>query len=327
MANSKPAIGLALSGGGVRGLAHIGVLEVLEEAQIPVHYLAGASMGGIIAALYAAGVPVANIRRAAVHAGILDFATPDPQGRGLLGQRKFRQFLAELLGSETLTFADLKIPTTLVAADLETGALVLLREGPLIPAMLATSAFPLVFAPVHHQNRWLVDGGTLNNFPCDVVRCMGADRVIGVDTPIRIQFDLHEPGDEHPRLSFRSLIPISVLSFDWKQPFLIAEGAVGRTLDVINQARLQRCPPDLLINVDLPNTSTFLVDGSEHENIINVGHAEAHKVLRDLRRLRDRPLPPTWRRAWGRFTRRLRRAWAAYHAPEIECFPPDANRR
>lgn len=319
---TPPTIGLALSGGGIRGLAHIGVLEVLEEAQIPIHYLAGSSMGGIIAALYAAGVSPAHMREAGIKAGILDFATPDPHGRGLLGQRKFQQFLIGLLGSESLTFEDLKIPTTLVAADLETGALVLLSEGPLIPALLATSAFPLVFAPVRYGERWLVDGGTLNNFPCDIVRCMGADRVIGVDTPIRIQFALHESDEEHPRLSLRSLFPISVRSFDWKLPFLIAEGAVGHTLDVITQTRMRLCPPDLLLNIDLPNTSTFLVEGSAHEDIISAGHAEARKVLRDLRQLRDRPLPPVWLRRWRRLTQKLRRARDAFNAPEFECFPP-----
>jgi len=322
MPHSKPTLGLALSGGGIRGLAHIGVLEALEAAQIPVHTIAGSSMGGIIGALYAAGVSPSALREAAIKANILDFATPDLHGRGLIGQRKFQSFLTALLGREDLTFADLRIPAVLTATDLESGALVLLREGPLVPALLATSAFPLVFPPVHHQGRWLVDGGTLNNFPCDVARMMGADRVIGVDTPIRIQFELHKPTEEHPRLSLRSFLPLNVRSFDWKQPILIAEGAVGHTLDVLNQARVRCCPPDLLINVDLPNTSTFLVDSSEHERIINVGHAEAQRVLTELRRLRDRPLPPKWRQLWGRFVRRLRRARAAYRAPDFECFPP-----
>ncbi len=322
MPHSRPTLGLALSGGGIRGLAHIGVLEVLEEAQIPVHAIAGSSMGGIIGALYAAGITPSSLREAAIKASILDFATPDLHGRGLIGQRRFQSFLTTLLGREDLTFADLKIPIVLTATDLENGALVLLREGPLMPALLATSAFPLVFPPVHHQGRWLVDGGTLNNFPCDVARAMGADRVIGIDTPIRIQFELHKPEEEHPRLSFRSLLPINVRSFDWKQPILIAEGAVGHTLDVLNRERVRCCPPDLLISVDLPNTSTFLVDSSEHERIINIGHAEAHRVLVDLRRLRDRPLQAGWRQRWGRFARRLRRARAAYRAPDFECFPP-----
>lgn len=324
MSGAKPKLGLALSGGGIRGLAHIGVLEVLEAADVPIHFIAGSSMGGIIAVLYAAGIPLADLREAAINASVLDFATPDPHGRGLIGQRKFRGFLVDLLGCEELSFADLRIPAVVTATDLEGGALVLLREGPVVPALLATSAFPLVFPPVHHQGRWFVDGGTLNNFPCDVVRIMGADRVIGVDTPIHIQFELHQPGDEHPRLLLRTLLPLSLRSFDWKQPFLIAEGAVGHTLEAINQARIRQCPPDLLIHVTLPNTSTFLVDRAEHERIINAGHAEAHRVLAELRRLQSRPLPPAWRLGWGRFMRRLQRAWSAYRAPDVSCFPPSS---
>ena len=88
-----PRIGVAFSGGGVRGLAHLGVLQVLEDAEIPVDCVAGTSMGGIVAGLYAAGVPLDDLIAFSTDVGIVDFAARDRQHRGLLGQRKMSRLL------------------------------------------------------------------------------------------------------------------------------------------------------------------------------------------------------------------------------------------
>ena len=220
---NTPKIGVALSGGGVRGLAHIGVLELLEEIGISIDYLAGTSMGGIVGGLYAAGVSAAELREIGETTSILEVVTPDPNRYGLLGHKRIREFLVTALGSDTLTFDDLEIPLTVIATDVERGELIALNEGPLIPALLATSSFPFVFGPVRYRNRWLVDGGLLNNYPVDVVREMGAERVLGVDTPPSIKLAM--PGEDTPRLSLKSLINPQVNLIDWKTPFLIAESS------------------------------------------------------------------------------------------------------
>ncbi len=312
-------IGLALGGGGFRGLAHIGVLQVLEETGIPIDYLAGTSMGGIIAGLYAAGRSVDDLRRISHEAGILDFATPDPCARGLLGHTKMQHYLAELLGSDSLTFADLRIPTAVVAADVETGERVVLDEGPLIPALLATSAFPLIFGPVHHRGRWLVDGGIVNNLPVDVVCAMGAQRTIAVRVPPRVILASNEEEPAPTRLSLRSLLPFGSRAWDWKIPFLIAESSMGITTSIVDRERLRRCPPDVLLEIDQPNTGTFLTE--KNEIIIARGATAAREALQELRALRDEPLPSPAQRRWREWRERLRRAWAAYRRSLREPFP------
>ncbi|MGC9398732.1 MAG: patatin-like phospholipase family protein [Anaerolineae bacterium] len=314
----KPQIGLALSGGGVRGLAHIGVLEFLEEEQIPIAYLAGTSMGGIVAGLYAAGVPIEKLKQISATMGVLDFATPDPNRYGLLGHKKMQAFFAETLGSADVTFADLAIPTTLIAVDLESGEMVHLNEGPLIPAMLATSAVPLIFGPVRHKDRWLIDGGTINNFPFDVVRTMGADRVLGVHTPMHIQLSL-QPHATRRRLSFNALFSSNTRLLDWKTPFLIAESSIHHTISLIHRQRMTLSPPDLVLSISLPNVGTFTAD--RNIEIVQAGHATAQAHRDKIHKLYESPLPPPWRQRFRELGLRLRRAWQAFRSPPYKPFP------
>ena len=182
-------VGLALSGGGARGLAHIGVLKVLEREGIPVDFLAGTSMGGVIAAAYASGLGVECIEKEALRMGrlrnlitLMDRSLPR---LGLFEGQKVQEYLAGHLGD--ITFDELKIPLALLAVDLETGEEVVLRSGRVADAVRATISLPGVFAPFRLDGRLLVDGGVLNNLPADVVREMGADIVIAVDVGAKIE--------------------------------------------------------------------------------------------------------------------------------------------
>ena len=316
----RAKIGLALSGGGMRGLAHIGVLSVLEEEGIPVDFIAGTSMGGIIALLYAAGVPPKRLREVGEEVHLLQIASPDPSRRGLIGHEKMRAFLARLLGRDDLTFADLQLPALVIATDVETGEMVVLDEGPVIPAMMATSAFPLMFAPVHHRGRWLVDGGTTNNFPFDQVRAMGADRVIGVATPPSVKLGLKESAaTPRRRLERITLLRLFTRPGEWYHPFVIAEASVGHTIALVTRRRMELAPPDLVLTVSLPNVGTF----ASHLNrqIIDAGEQVAREHLAELRALRDAPLPPPWRRHLEDWRSRWRRAVAAWKAPRYRTCP------
>jgi len=262
----------------------------------------------------------------AEHVGLLDIASRGPGLRGLFGHAKIAQLLADLLGSEGITFEDMKIPAAVLAADLETGELVVLNQGPLIPALLATSAFPVMLSPVYHQHRWLVDGGVLNNFPVDLVRQMGADRVLGVDTPPSIHLNIRareekeeEIGRFHlsPRALFSSFTPRTP---DWKLPILIAETAAGFTANLVNETRLRLNPPDVLLTVSLPNVGTFST--GKNVETIEAGRRVARGALPELLRMRDKPLPSATQRRWRDFVRRLRRAWQAYHSPDYTLYPP-----
>lgn len=309
----RPTIGVALSGGGLRGLAHLGVLQVMEEARIPVDVIAGTSMGGIVAGLYATGIGLDKLIAFAGGMGLIDLASPDRHWRGLFCQTRMAAQLAGLLGREDLTFEELRIPAAVVAADLETGELVVLDKGPLIPALLATAAFPMLFSPVRHQGRWLVDGGVLNNLPMDVVRGMGADRVLAVAVPASVRLSLEE-AERPERLSLRGLRILSNRTRDWKLPLLIAEVSSAITVQTINRRRMALCPPDLLLEVRLPNVGLLFGNDGNH-SVIEAGRQAAMEQRARLAALTN-PLPPLWQRRLAATNRRLRRAWTAFHEPE-----------
>lgn len=211
-APKTPRIGLALSGGGARGAAHIGVLKVLEELRVPVHCIAGTSMGSIVGGAYASGLspkqmeelilgtdwgavftdrpPRAeiSIRRKAddfknlydPEFGVRDgFTVP----KGLIAGVSVESFLREVTQSaaQITDFSLLPIPFRAVAADIATGEEVVMSEGSLAEALRASMSLPGVVPPVERDGRLLVDGGIANNLPIDVVRKMCADVIIAVD--------------------------------------------------------------------------------------------------------------------------------------------------
>lgn len=181
--DTPPALGLALGSGAARGLAHIGILKVLEEAQIPVYGIAGTSIGAFIGALYAAGVPVQRMEAVACE---LDWRTlarllnPTVPTSGLVDGRKLLDFMTELLPVHS--FEALRLPLAVTATDIETGEPLIIRKGDLLEALRAALAFPGIFPPARFGDRFLVDGGLCNPVPVDVVRHLGAERVIGVCT-------------------------------------------------------------------------------------------------------------------------------------------------
>ena len=141
-------------------------------------------------------------------------------------------------------------------------AAILLDQGPLIPALMATSAFPVVFAPVRHQGRWLVDGGVVNNFPVDVVRQMGAERVLAVSTPPSVRLG-PECGPGRKELPPGGGCLQDKPTRNWRLPFLVAVASVGIATQAASLARLATYPPDLLIEVRLPNVGVFVGNGNQ----------------------------------------------------------------
>ncbi|MFM7622319.1 MAG: patatin-like phospholipase family protein, partial [Alphaproteobacteria bacterium] len=205
-----------LSGGGALGIAHVGVLKVLEDQHVPIDCIAGTSMGAIVGGLYASGYSAQeletlvetsqwatlfsepNVRRdftfqrkrddlnflMGFKIGINDKdGVVLPKG-AILGNQIDLAFLDFTLRSQGIDdFDRLPIPFRAVASDVETGNPVVLGRGSLVKAMRASMAVPGVFAPVEIDGKFLVDGGASNNLPVDVARAMGADRVIVVHIP------------------------------------------------------------------------------------------------------------------------------------------------
>ncbi len=179
----RKTVGLALSGGAARGLAHIGVLEVLEKHGIPIDLIAGTSSGAIIGAAYAWDRDIARINRDALDANwknIRPILDPTFPKTGFIRGRKLRNLLASYVGGDTC-FADLEIPFACVATDIDTGEAVILRSGSVPEALRATVSMPGIFKVHYHEERYLVDGGLTVPVPVDLAREMGADFVIAVN--------------------------------------------------------------------------------------------------------------------------------------------------
>lgn len=174
-------IGLALSGGGARGFAHVGVLRVLAENNIPIDLIAGTSAGSIIGGALASGMSIGHLLDMSREIGWLSAIRPSIGFGGMLSSAPIGRFLARHF--PITHFEDLRIPFAAVAFDLATSEAVVLKDkGSVITAIRASCAVPGVFLPVRDETgRTLVDGGVISPMPVETVRSMGADVVIAVD--------------------------------------------------------------------------------------------------------------------------------------------------
>ncbi|MGI8786936.1 MAG: patatin-like phospholipase family protein [Pyrinomonadaceae bacterium] len=283
-------IGLVLSGGGARGFAHIGVIKVLEENHIPVDYIAGASMGALVGALYATGRTPAEMEQLAETLDWDELLRGKPTFDNLTYRRKEdRRNLpgAITLGGEgknlrlpsslnpgqeiglvldhlmlpygdNTNFDNLPIPFRCVATDLVNAETVVLKSGSLAQSLRATMAIPAVFAPVELNGKILADGGILNNIPTDVAKDMGADIILVVNIETQL-------GD---RSSLQDLV-----------------GILGQTFYVatVENSRRSLRQADIIVAPDLKNYGTF--DFKSGKEIIALGYEGAEQKVALLKSL------------------------------------------
>jgi NTE family protein len=287
----RPRIGLVLSGGGARGLAHVGVLKVLEQARVQVDVIAGTSMGAIIGGLYASGMSAEEIETElrkvqwdAVFANrvdrqhltqrrkeedfdispVLELGMHEGEMRAPLGALSSRG-LETLLRRYTLPvhhitrFDDLAIRFRAVATDMETGRAVIMDEGDLALALRSSMSVPGVFPPTEVDGRILGDGGLVNNLPIDVARALGADIVIVVNigTPLSKRSTLNSVG-----------------------------GITGQMINILTEQNVQNSlrlmkPGDLLIQPDLGTLTSS--DFNQTETLVRLGEETATGMLAPLR--------------------------------------------
>jgi len=268
-------VGLALSGGGARGLAHIGVLKVLEKAGVPISMVAGTSMGGLVAAAYAAGFTIAEMEDRAIRFShlreLMKLIDLTPQRRGLLEGQKVRNYIKDWLG-ERLTFADLLMPTTLTSVDLISGKEILLSSGPILPAVFATIAIPGIFKPVIESGQLLVDGGVLDNLPVMPVQNMGANFIIAVDVHLYPQNYRHV---DHPSRHHHWPIPLPEFFNDFYFSELIMIGELTRR-------NLEIAKPDVIIEPAIPPEISLLFGFHRAEEIIQAGEVAAKDKLDEI---------------------------------------------
>ncbi len=184
---SRKSVGLVLGSGASRGWAHIGIIEALEEAKIPIDFIAGCSVGAYIGALYASG-SISSLKQFLLRMdGQKIFSYFDvvfPRSGLLNGSRRVQELFS--MHTDVQTFEELNIPLVMVATDLLLGEKVVIKSGNIIEALRATMSYPGLFAPVQIDGRWLVDGGLVDPVPVGVAQAMGAGIVIAVDLNSRI---------------------------------------------------------------------------------------------------------------------------------------------
>ncbi|HXF61901.1 MAG TPA: patatin-like phospholipase family protein [Caldilineaceae bacterium] len=263
-------VGLALGGGVARGLAHIGVLEVLEEYHIPIDFIAGTSVGALVGGLYAAGLSAQRLR--ALLEGF-SWGTISTLSRpslslsslhlslrglpmGLLNMDRMITWIEQVLGG-SVTFDQLNIPFAAIAADIVTGEMVVMNDGALGLAIRASCSVPGVFTPCRRNGRLLVDGAVVNNLPAQVLRLMGAEYVIAVDL-------LPEPGDKI------------------KEPETILELSLTSLYTLVRATQGYGLQADCLIEPDINEYS--MVDLGAAQELIELGRAAAEAQVERIKR-------------------------------------------
>lgn len=251
----QPKIALALGGGFARGLAHIGVLKVLEEENIPVSFIAGTSVGALLGATYCSGVSAKEMEEIAGLVRFKHFAKWTISRYGFASNERMIGFLAKILKCKT--FEELRIPLAVTATDFVTGEGVVFQSGPLIDPVRASCAYPGMFLPVNIKGRLLVDGLLSYSVPTIPARNMGADRVLGV------HLRAHWVNANGPRHIFDVI----------GQCFSIAQARMSS---------LWQAAADLVIE---PNVDGFAYDGFERApDLVRAGEEAARKAMPEIRK-------------------------------------------
>jgi NTE family protein len=207
----RPRVGLALGGGFARGVAHVGVLRALAEHEIPIDFIAGTSVGALIAAAYASGATLDHMAQQAAITRFRDFGRWTLSRMGMASNEPLQDFLHRLTPAKY--FHEMRIPLAIVATDLLKGTSIHFTEGEIGPALRASCAYPGLFLPVEHQGHYLVDGFLTEQVPSPALRKMGAEMVIGIHL---------EPGllDSKPRNTIEVISrSFSIIQSVAKQPW------------------------------------------------------------------------------------------------------------
>lgn len=272
-------IGLALGGGGARGGAHLGALYELRELGIEPDLIAGTSIGGIIGAFLAYGIEFEAIE-AFLHGLSLStlFTLASSSQPSLIGSKKGEAMLVKIFGEAT--FADLKIPLAVVAVDLISRRDVIVRDGSLITALMATSAIPVIAPPVDYHGMKLIDGGVLNNVPFDVARMNGATHVIAIDLSESAPYGTPSDG---PVPTASGLVGRIVAATQRRPMFQVASTLSDILTNNGVLARMAIYPPDLLIQPDLGTIGLF--DFHRADEAIEAGRKAVRQVADQLVKL------------------------------------------
>lgn len=249
----KPKIGLALGSGGARGFAHLGVIRVLKEENIPISYVAGSSMGALIGSLYASGTDLDQLYKIATsfkRKYYLDFTVPK---MGLIKGNRIKEFIG--IFTHWRNLEDLDIPTAVVATNIRTAEKVVFTEGSVANAVRASIAIPGIFTPEKIGDQLLVDGGVVDRVPVSVVKEMGAEFVIAVDVShVKQNVEIH------------SIYDVIMQSLDILQMEIVRNREIAS--DIMLQPRVEQFDSRAFTNL---------------EEIVAIGEQEARQNIDNIK--------------------------------------------
>jgi NTE family protein len=274
-------IALALGGGGSRGYSHIGVIRRLEQEGYRVHAVAGTSAGGIIGSLYAAGYTPDEME---ARFSKLDqsklFGRSGNEGPSILGFSGATKFLEEMLGD--LTYENLKLPCSVVAVDIKTAREVVLNQGCVVDAILATGAVPAIFPPQQIGDHQLVDGAVLDPVPVSVARSMAPNLPV---VAVVLSPMLSQERDLLP-LRFPTRIPTPIVEQLFRLRLTQALNIYLQATDIgsrmLTELRLKLDAPEVIVR---PNVEGIgLLDKVDVHQVIKMGEEAMDKAIPELRR-------------------------------------------
>ena len=250
----RPKVALVLGGGAAWGLAHIGVLEVLEENNIEVDIISGTSAGAIVGAFHADGYSSSELKNSISELRWRDFLSPSFNGPGIFNTDRMENHIDSLL--ETEKIEDLPVPFSVSTTDLDTGEALSFDRGPLVKLISASAAVPIVFDPVEYDEYLLIDGGLVDNLPVQAARDLGADIIIAVDVNNNFSFTNRPEGT-------------------------IEYG--NRAYNILRKGQSRPENIDIYISPDLNNYRGFEFD--EYESIIAQGRKSAEDKISEINEL------------------------------------------
>jgi NTE family protein len=274
---NKKSIALVLGGGGARGLAHIGVLKVLKEFEIPISAVFGCSMGGLIASLFANGTDTAEMeniaRKYTSVREMIKLVDLTPHRRGIIISQRLRSYFSQFIDAD-LKMEDSQIPLFMNSVDLNTGKEIVLDRGNLLDAIISTTAVPGLFSPIEFpDNVLLADGGVVNNLPVSSMRKITNSPIVAVD----VHHSFPIPSSQHNKsfISASSVIP------EFFRDFYRAEMImVRRIMDI----QIAESPADLLLQPAVDPDINMFLGFQRAPELISAGEQSArnniHKILK-----------------------------------------------
>ena len=267
--NRKKKIGLALSGGAARGLAHVGVLDVLQKEGIPIDLIAGTSAGAIMGAVYASGQDTDKMIEQALdtHWKRIPMIDPSFPKTGFIKGRKIENLLSSFLGGN-IRFSDLKIPFVCVATDIYTGEEVIINSGSVPEAHRASISIPGIFTVLKREGRYLVDGGLTTPVPVNVVKQMGADFIIAVNVNPDVSNRMGKSSQQRAKAH--------------KEPNIFQVMMQSIYITTYSLARTSLGDADIVIEPDLANIGAG--DFNKASELITRGQEAAQNAIPEIKR-------------------------------------------